>query len=341
MTTTAGRHGRTKPRRWIAEEIERLDPETDYEVIWRLTSSYGLNEFALNLVYAHLFPHFYLPAHGSGPLWDGGDGKVVERALQRVEDTIRNNLLWWYHGPSHPRTQQSVAGINKLHAYHARKHPGAFAHQDDYVFTLAFSAASLHRFNLKVGLPGYTEKQKIAAHRFWQRMADLFVDEHGKNIIDFPPDWDSLIAFIEDFESRSWPSTRSGAMVTQAVLDQFAHRWFPAPLRSLGRALAASTMHPNCWATHQVKVPPAAVRRVLLRATGLLIRTGQVLAPDPERTYYEELARLTKQQRVARSRKIRSFDEEFSYTFRKRHRLPPRQATPRDDLPTEASFAEL
>jgi hypothetical protein len=65
-----------------------------------------------------------------------------------------------------------------------------------------------------------------------------------------------------------------------------------------------------------------------------------VLAPDPERTYYEELARLTKQQRVARSRKIRSFDEEFSYTFRKRHRLPPHQATPRDDLPTEASFAE-
>jgi hypothetical protein len=42
-----------------------------------------------------------------------------------------------------------------------------FAAQEDYVFTQAFSAASLHRFNLKVGLPGYTEKQKIAAHLFW------------------------------------------------------------------------------------------------------------------------------------------------------------------------------
>ncbi len=129
--------------------------------------------------------------------------------------------------------------------------------------------------------------------------------------------------------------------MTQAVLDQFAHRWFPAPLRGLGRALAASTMHPNCWATHQVEVPPAALRRILLRAAGLLIRTGQVLAPDPEQAYYEELASLTKQQRVARSRKIRSFDEEFSRAFRRRHSLPPRQATPRDDMPTEASFAEL
>jgi hypothetical protein len=159
-------------------------------------------------------------------------------------------------------------------------------------------------------------------------MAALFVDEHGKKIIDFPPDWDSLIAFIEDFESRSWPSTRTGAMATQAVLDQFAHRWFPAPLRSLGRALAASTMHPNCWATHRVEVPPAVVRRILLRTTGLLIRTGQVIAPDPERTYYEELDSLTKEQRVARSRRIRSFDEEFSHAFRQRHALPPSGHSP-------------
>lgn len=332
---------RTSPRRWIAAEIERLDPENDYEDIWRLTSSYGLNDFALNLVYAHLFPHFYLPPHGSRPLWDNGDGKVIERALQRVEDTIRNNLLWWYYGPSHPKTLQSVANINKLHAYHARRHQGDFAHQDDYVFTLAFSAASLHRFNRKIGVPGYTEKQKIAAHRFWQHMADLFVDEHGRKIMNFPPDWDSMIAFVEDFEGRPRPSTDSGAMVTKAILDQFAYRWFPAPLRRVGRALAASTLHPNCWTTHKVSVPNPVIRRILLRATGLLIRAQQVARPDPQRTYFEDLASLTKEQRAERSRQIRRFDEQFSRAFRTRHALPPRQDRPLDDaLPTEGSFAE-
>jgi hypothetical protein len=335
---------RTKPRRWIAAEIERLDPVTDYEAIWRLTSSYGLNDFALNLFYAHLFPHFYLPPNGSRPLWDDGDGKVIERAAQRVEDTIRNNLLWWFYGPSHPRTRQSVANINKLHAYHAKRHPGDFAHQDDYVFTLAFSAASLHRFNLKVGLPGYTDKQKIAAHLFWQHLAELFTDEHGGKIMDFPPDWDSLIAFIEDFESRPRPSTAPGEMVTAAVLDQFAHRWFPAPLHGFGRAMAASTMHPNCWKTHKVTVPGPVARKILLRATGLLIRVGQLITPDPEATYYETLAAMTRTQRIDRSRRIRSFDEEFSAFFRGRHHLPPRQNRaaddPSDTLPTEASFAE-
>jgi hypothetical protein len=332
---------RTKPRRWIAAEIDRLNPVTDYEAIWRLTSSYGLNDFALNLVYAHLFPHFYLPPHGSGPLSDGGNGKVIERALQRVEDTIRNNLVWWYYGPSHPKTQQSVANINKLHAYHARRYPGYFAHQDDYVFTLAFSAASLHRFNLKVGLPGYTGKQKVAAHLFWQHMADLFVDEHGGKILGFPPDWDSLIAFVEDFESRPWPSAESGELVTAAVLDQFAYRWFPAPLRGLGRAMAASTMHPNCWKTHKVTVPRPAARKILLRATGLMIRLGQVVPPDPETTHFETLTAMTREQRAGRSRRIRSFDQEFSAFFRARHHLPPRLAADLGEpLPTEASFAE-
>jgi hypothetical protein len=222
--------------------------------------------------------------------------------MQRLEDTVRNNLVWWFHGPSYPKTKQSVANINKLHAYHARRYPGHFAHQDDYVFTLAFSAASLHRFNLKVGLPGYTDKQKVAAHLFWQHMAGLFVDEHGGKILGYPPDWDSLIAFVEDFESRAWPSTETGAMSTKAVLDQFAYRWFPAPLRGLGRAMAASTMHPNCWKTHKVTAPGPLKRKILLRATGLMIGLGQLLTPDPKTTYHEALAAMTRDQRADRSR---------------------------------------
>jgi hypothetical protein len=128
------------------------------------------------------------------------------------------------------------------------------------------------------------------------------------------------------------------------VLDQFADRWFPAPLRSLGRAIAASTLHPNCWKTHRVAAPGPLARRILLRATGLMIRLGQLAAPDPERTYYEDLTAATRDQRAARIRRIKDFDAEFSRAFRARHHLPPRAengaGNPADPLPTEASFAE-
>jgi hypothetical protein len=328
MTTdaeTGRRAPRAKPRRWIADELATLDPVRDYEAVWRLTASYGLDDFALNLVYAHLFPHFYLPHHGARPLWDEGDGKVVEHALQRVEDTVRNNLVWWFYGPSHPRTRRSVESVNKLHAFHAKRYPGTFAAQEDYVFTLAFSAASLHRFNLKVGLPGYTEQQKIAAHLFWQRMAELFVDESGNRILGFPADWDDLVAFVEEFESRDWGGSRQGEMVTKAILDQFAYRFFPRPLHSLGRAIVASTLHPNCWTSHRVSPPPRWVRRILLWTTGRMIRLQQVVKPDPEHAYVEDLEALTKDERRARVSSIKAFDEEFARYFRARHGLPPRR----------------
>jgi hypothetical protein len=88
--------------------------------------------------------------------------------------------------------------------------------------------------------------------------------------------------------------------------------------------MAAATMHPNCWKTHKVTVPGPVVRSILLRATGLMIRLGQLAAPDPEATYFEALTSLNRDQRAGRSRRIRSFDEEFSAFFRARHHLPPR-----------------
>lgn len=107
--------------------------------------------------------------------------------------------------------------------------------------------------------------------------------------------------------------------------------------------MAASTLHPN-YKTHKVAVPGPLARRILLRATGLMIRLGQLAAPDPDRTYYEELMAATRDQRASRSRRIREFDEEFSRTFRACHHLPPRRqraaGSPANPLPTETSFAE-
>ena len=75
-----------------------------------------------------------------------------------------------------------------------------------------------------------------------------------------------------------------------------------------------------------------------------MIRLGQLAAPDPDKTYYEELTAATRDQRASRSRRIREFDEEFSRAFRARHHLPPREkltvGNPADPLPTETSFAE-
>jgi hypothetical protein len=315
----------SRSRRWIAQEIERLDPEVDYEAIWRLTSTYGLDDFAVNLVYAHLFPHFVIPMHGSETVYRGGDGKVVERATQRVEDTFRHNLTWWTYGPSHERTQASVANINRLHAHYARKYPGNFAHLDDYLYTLAFSAASMHRFFLTLGLPGYNDKQKVAAHRFWEAMAALFVDEAGNQITGFPEDWDAMIAYLDEYEHRPWPAHEVGRQMTDAIMDQFAFRFFPRPLHGIGRALVASTYHPTVWRVHKVDPPRPRARTLLLRIAGLMIRLKK-LGPDPTSNYQEILEALTEEERRERRQGIATLDRRFSVWFRDRQGLPAKAA---------------
>jgi hypothetical protein len=38
------------PYKWIADEIERLDPEVDYERIWKLSTTYWVDDFQLKKV---------------------------------------------------------------------------------------------------------------------------------------------------------------------------------------------------------------------------------------------------------------------------------------------------
>lgn len=52
-------------RKWIADEIERLNPEEDYAEIWRLTTNYYVNDFVMNLVYTLGIPSFTQYPEGS------------------------------------------------------------------------------------------------------------------------------------------------------------------------------------------------------------------------------------------------------------------------------------
>lgn len=54
-----------KPYKWIGKEIESLDPYTDYEKIFRLSASYGGNDFINNLIYTLIFPNFVVTEHGA------------------------------------------------------------------------------------------------------------------------------------------------------------------------------------------------------------------------------------------------------------------------------------
>jgi hypothetical protein len=145
------------------------------------------------------FPHFILPPHGGETVGRAGGGKIIKTKQQRADDTLWHFWRWFEYGPSDARTRASVDKVNKIHAAIGRKMPGNFAHNDDFVYTICWIAADMHRLRLRVGLPGYTHNQKISCHRMWQDMATLFVTELG-DVTDFPRTSPACCG--------TWPTTR-------------------------------------------------------------------------------------------------------------------------------------
>ncbi|RHZ64662.1 hypothetical protein CDV55_103277 [Aspergillus turcosus] len=308
-----------RPYHWIRRRIDSLDPEKDFTEIWRLTAGYGLTPFVLNLVYAITFPNFIFTEQGSRAVWRTDGGKIVYKATQRVEQTANNNAIWWWHGPYHPLTKKSVDHINDLHAYYSKQFPGDFSHNDDYLYTLTYTAAAVHRLKLRLGLPGYTDTQKTAAHLFWREMSKLFHAD-GKPIHSFPSDWDDLMRYNDEIESKMGIGPERSKLIAEGCFDQFAFRFFPPGLRWLGRRIPICLSLPTTLRACRVEPVNPLLDWLITFVLGFFMWFAQTMLPDPVESYWEQqekMSRAEKAQEIAHYRKI---DAEFAPWFIRRHK---------------------
>ncbi len=281
---------RTKPRKWIADEIARLDPHTDYERIWALSSTYYVNDFLMNWVYAITFPRFLVTLRGADVVLRDGDGKIYSKPDKRMDDTSRHMLVWWENGPEHSATQRSVKSLNNLHRYWAKKYPGRFGFNEDYVYTLCYEAAMMHRLRLSLGMSGFDEKVQIAAWEFWSRMANLFTNVGGDSdepLQGFPADFAGINTYMDWYESLQWPSNPLGSEVADVVLRPFAERYFPKWLHPLAYQLVTS-FYPNfVFTVHGVKRPNPIIRQLMRAGIRAGLTISERIAADPEQSLPE------------------------------------------------------
>jgi hypothetical protein len=312
------------PRKWIQKEIEQLDAEKDYVRIWRLTNSYGLNDFMQNLIYALTFPNFVVTDWGSKAIWREDGGKTLGRATHRVEQTGSANALWWFYGPEDQRTRDSVDSINRLHAHWAKSYPGAFSYNDDYIYVCAFTAITMHRLRLQMGLPGISEKEKVAAHIFWREMSKLFVSEGGIPLHGYPENFDALIAFCEAFENSEKPKPERGNLVTAAIHEQFVFRFFPKEIHWLGHQLVRSLSLPTTLDTMQIDQPYPLAKEILPKLIGLVFWHQEVFGDDPEESYIEARDQLPPEDKAKIRAEIRELDNAFPAHFAETYKDDPK-----------------
>lgn len=279
---------RTKPNKWIAKEIAGLDPEIDYERIWKLATMYYPTEFSANLSYILAIPKYMVPLHAAETVFRNGSGKVYKRPVQRMEDSLKHTNLWWENGPNSPVTRKSVDVVNRLHSHYARKYPGHFGCTEDYIYALCDEGTTLHRLRLRLGMKGLSEKEQRASWEFWSRMCPLFVNAETQESLDgFPENFAEMNRFVEEYEAIDRPAHHLSEEVDKALIGSFVEHQFPRPLRPFGRALVLSLLPDATVQAHRLARP----NRIVGAACRLLVRCvftlGERILPDPEYSFLE------------------------------------------------------
>lgn len=268
-----------KGYKWIAREIERLDPEVDYARIWALSTIYYTDDSLVNLLYALGMPCFTQSPHGSELLMNRSR-KARSRKQDRANDTLAHFWRWFEYGPEHIEAQRSIEQVNRIHEAMAKMVAEAFTN-DDFIYTTAWLGTKLHRMRLFMGLPGFTEKQKIAAHRFWQGVMLKMRGPHGY-VHSYPESFEEMEAFVDRVEARNWPQTESGRELAEYVIDQFNEARLPKPLWGVGRQLILTFQSKNIRDLHRMGDPNPLAAWLIKRALKSKIWLEERILPDPK-----------------------------------------------------------
>ncbi|MFI2249666.1 hypothetical protein ACH49C_35870 [Rhodococcus sp. NPDC019609] len=267
--------------KWIAARIEELDPRVDYEEIWKLSTCYYVNDFTMNILYSTGFPHFMLAPSGGQTISRGGHGKVILEHQKRETDTMNHFWKWFEFGPSDLRTQQSIRQVNNLHMKYARQMPGHFANNDEFVYTMCWIGADMHRLRLRIGLPGYTENQQIACQKYWNEIAKFFISENG-DITGFPTTFQGMLDHLDYYENLPWEHSEEGALACEHLLQQFDERWFKGPLKGLGRTIILALLDDSAHRVHRLPYPSKFAQWAVMKTMKTIMFTQERIAPDPK-----------------------------------------------------------
>ena len=250
--------------RGVVEEIERLDPEKDYERISFLSTNHDFPwdvEQSLSLAF---FKTYGIPTISA--LLDQ-TGEFRERAQKRYDDTelILAEIL--DNGIDSERGREATRRMNRMH--------GRFEiRNDDYLYVLATFVLVPLRWNRRYGWRRYTGQEEVATLSYWRALGKRM------NIRAIPDSIEDLERWSDEFERANLRFSESSRRVADQTLGLFLS-WYPAPLRPLLRPAVLALLDDGLLDAFGYGHPPAWLRRGLDLA---LRARARIVARLPRRT---------------------------------------------------------
>lgn len=252
------------PRRnhW-QRHIEQLDPTTDYEEIYRVTTTLEFPwdmEQALSLA---LFRTFAIPSIGR--LLDE-TGEFRQRPQRRYDDTALLLDEVSHHGLHEPGGRRAIRRINQMHGAHDIS-------AADMRYVLSTFVVVPKRWMDDYGWRPFSAAEVEASTRYYRELGRLL------GVREAPTTYGGFEELMDSYEAENLGFDPGGRRVADATTDLLLS-FYPRLLRPATRLLSRSLMDPPLRAAFGYPDPPAAV---VATSRGALRLRGRVLAHLPAR----------------------------------------------------------
>jgi hypothetical protein len=244
-------------------EIEKLDPERDYERISFLSANL---DFPWDVEQADSLAFFKTYCVPSISALLAHTDEFGRRPQKRYDDTklILAEIL--DHGLDSERGREATRRMNRMH------HAYAIAN-DDFLYVMSTLVFEPIRWNRRFGWRPYTEKEKLAALHYWRALG------RRMNILDLPDSLAAFESFNEGYERDRFAYAESNRVVADQTLGLYLG-WYSRLLRPLVRAGILALLEDGVLDAFGYEHPPRLLRRLLYAALRLRAR---LLAFAPRR----------------------------------------------------------
>ncbi|MEU6733346.1 oxygenase MpaB family protein [Streptomyces physcomitrii] len=255
--------------------IALLDPEEDYEEIYRITS---LHEFPWDMSQALSFALYRTYAVPSIGELLAATGEFTGRTRKRYEDTALLLEAPVEHGGDSPEGREAVRRINRMHrAYDIP--------EEDFRYVLATFVVVPKRWLDDYGHRPLSPAELRAATRYYQVLGARM------GIKDIPAGYQEFEELLDAYERRHFAYSEGGRAVADATL-RLMRSWYPRPVRPLMGLAARCLLDAPLREAFRYPAPPALLSALVRRGLWLRGRFAGLLPPRRKPLHIRETARI-------------------------------------------------
>ncbi|MEU1424616.1 oxygenase MpaB family protein [Kitasatospora sp. NPDC005751] len=242
---------------WL-KTIQRMDPETEFTEIYRISSWYEFPWDTTQSLSFALYRTYAVPSIGR---LLARTGEFTRCAQKRYDDTVLILEAVVEHGFASEQGREAIRRMNRMHHRYDISN-------EDFLYVLATFVVVPKRWLDDYGWRPYSAHEVRATTNYYRELG------RHMGLSDIPETYDAFERLLDGYERAHFGHDRGGREVSDATLGLMAS-WYPAPLRPSMRVSSICLLDDPLREAFGYSRPPAALRYAVrsgMRLRGRLVR---------------------------------------------------------------------